>query len=378
MVTLSAKRPVRIKRRQQSQKGSLFAYKVPLLIVFLSFVFVLLTYYYLLGATSRNGTLPQIPQRLRAKMMQVKEILHEQYFRKTIVDCLPTRNPKCKTFVPESVGDNEKVQRVALVVPPGKVSLYILNHMTLLAQRYNNNPKYKGPNIEVFQTSHVPPYGYGKSHGLTRIVKLTPSPLMVHVVDALEAVLVTGQTMEAITVEDIQVALLQIMRFHCRLSHVAAHTASLSIDAAALRNVTELERVLQDFMIPNEDNSHVGPFHADLSLEETADEDENKVLSDQEFLETNLLTKLAGTLENQNTDALWAKLDQVLQDEMKRTKDQSIWPCPTFWGAEPFQLSTVTEKLAKALSPNCDDPYVSCFVQKDKCEAMGDPVCKKQ
>jgi hypothetical protein len=299
-------------------------------------------------------------------MVQFKALLHEQSFRKTIVDCLPSRNPKCKTFVPEPVGEKEKVQRIALVVPPGKVSIPVLNYMILLAQRLNENPKYEGPSMEVFQTSHVPPYGYGKSHGLTRIVKLTPDPIMVHVVDALEAILEPGQTMETITVEDIQVTLLQIMRFHCRLSHVAAHTASLSIDVTTLRNVTELERVLQDFMIPNEDNSHVlydAPF-----LGKTAYDDEIDILSDRG---STVLTKLAAD------DALWTRIDQVIQDEMQRTKDQSIWPCPTFWKAEPFRFSTVTEKLAKALSPNCDDPYVSCFVQKDKCEAVGDPICEK-
>lgn len=334
----------------------------------------------------------QIPQRLRPKnLVQVQEMLHEESFRKTIVDCIPSQNPKkCKTFVPEPVGeDTEKVQRVALVAPPGKVGTSVLNHMILLAHRFNDFPGNNGPEIKVFQTSHVPPYGYGKSHGLTRIVKLMPDPLLLQVVDALEAMLEPGQTMEMITMEDLQIALLQIMRFHCRLSHVAAHTASLSIDVATLSNATHLEHVLQEFMFPEDIGLAAGLRLADNPSfpEETVDDDEIKVLSDQQFLGASLLTKLARTLvanptstDAATTSVFWTQLDQVLQEEMKRTKDQSSWPCLTFWKAdmEPApHLSTITKKLAQALSPDCDDPYVSCFVQKDKCEAAGDPICSE-
>ena len=318
----------------------------------------------------------RIPQKVFVKMVEVRDLDHEHLMHKTIKDCLPSVNKKCKTFVPESLQqDTEKRQRVALIVPPGKIASALQNHMSILADEYNHenqNTNHEHHKIDIIETTHVPPYGYGKSHGLTRIVKLKPQPILLQVTDALNALLSPTQNAETITFEDLQVGLLQIMRFHCRLSHVAAHTASLTIDAETLLNTTKLGLTLRDFITP--EKALGTTLGEDTAV--AADDDEMRVMFDQQSSAATILTRLAE--QAGGGEALWKKLDDVLQEEMKRTKDMSVWPCPSFWEAPPpLQLSDLTKQLAWALSPDCDDPYVSCFVQKDKCEAAGNPSCKK-
>ena len=302
----------------------------------------------------------------------VRDMAHEPAMHQTIRDCLPAHNKKCKTFVPEPItgaDSAEKVQRVALIAPPGKLSARVLQYMQAIAQDFNQRPHRPPGNdakIHVFETTHVPPYGYGKSHGLTKIVKLMPQPILLQVTDTLET-LSLEEPSQTVSGDDLQVALLQVLRFHCRLSHVAAHTASLTISDQALQNDTQLGLELFHFMVTDSGSSDPPslPAHGGVG--------------NVESLGAELLTRVAKQVApGDETNVLLDVLDQVLQGEMQRTKDMSVWPCPSFWDPPaPLQLSDVTQQLARALSPNCDDPYVSCFVKKDKCEAAGDAVCKK-
>ena len=323
--------------------------------------------------------LRHLPRRMIMRMVEVKDLAHESIMHKTIRDCFPSQNKKCMTFVPEPLqAGTERVQRVALIAPPGRLSSGLNNHMKIVADGFNSHANRKEPKIEIIVTSHVPPYGYGKSHGLTRIVKLMPQPILLQVTDALRAVLGHNQTVQSITFEDLQVALLQMLRFHCRLSHVAAHTASMTIDKKTLVNATKLGLDLREFMAPDFAKMHAGSGGGgDDDTPITVDDDEMRVVYDQASVGAGILTRLSEKLMY-DIDILEA-LDRVLQDELDRTITMTAWPCPSFWDPPPpLQLSALTKRLAKALSPVCDDPYVSCFVQKDKCEAAGDPVCKKK
>lgn len=319
-------------------------------------------------------------------MVEVRTLAHEAQMQKTIRDCLPSNNKKCMTFVPDPIivgGDapsaSEKVQRVALIYPPGMLTMAVKNHMDRVAKQFNghdDNHRKGEPKIQVIQTTHVPPYGYGKSHGLTKIVKLMPQPTLLQVVDALQAsALNTKQRTQDITLQDLQVGLLQIMRFHCRLSHVAAHTASLTMDRATLVNATQLALTLRDYMAPPTHKANVGGGGDDEDDNVATDDDEFRVWFQQESVGASVLTRLSEDVAGSD---LLALLGGVMQAEMARTQDMSVWPCPSFWDAPtPLQLSPITRELAKALSPDCSDPYVKCFVKKDKCEAAADPVCKK-
>lgn len=349
-------------------------------------VVVLFGIFSIFGPTGRivkehhQKALRQLPRRMILKMVEVKDMVHESIMHKTIRDCLPSQNKNCMTFVPEPLqGDAEKMQRVALIAPPGRLSSGLNNHMNLVVDEYNRLENRKDPKIEVIATSHVPPYGYGKSHGLTRIIKLMPQPIVLQVTDALKAVLAPNQNAQSITFEDVQVGLLQILRMHCRLSHVAAHTASMTIDKKTLVNATKLGLDLRNFMAPYFAKMHpVGvAARGNDDTEITADDDEIRVVYDQASVGAGILTRLSENMSS-NADIL-ALLDRVLQEELERTKTMSVWPCPSFWDPPPpLRLSALTRELAKALSPDCDDPHVSCFVKKDKCEAAGDPVCKNK
>jgi hypothetical protein len=303
----------------------------------------------------------------RPKRVALRNIVHETLLHRTVKECLPSQNKKCKTFVPEPLEEGEeKVQRIALISPPGSLASTLRNSMEHIAEQHNHRHDTKDPGMAIVATPHVPPYGYGKSHGLTKIVKIMPHPLLVQVTEALRASLEPHQTFTDLTWEDVKVGLLQIMRFHCRLSHVAAHTASLTISISNLLNTTEMTESLQEFMTPNDQQKANSVLGEDLSR---ADEDARKLLLEQETLGSQILTHIAASLPAGQD--FWKELDRLLVSEITETKNMTVWPCPSFWSAlpPPLQLSPVTRRLARALSPDCTDPFVKCFVKKDLCEA---------
>jgi hypothetical protein len=73
-------------------------------------------------------------------------------------------------------------------------------------------------------------------------------------------------------------------------------------------------------------------------------------------------------------------LNQVLLEELKLSKNLTVWPCPSFWSVgdapNPSMISPLVQRLAKALSPDCADPFADCWVERDKCEDKGDALCQ--
>jgi hypothetical protein len=111
------------------------------------------------------------------------------------------------------------VERIGLLAPPGSGADFLHN---ILKRVHSNIPSDK---LEVVSESHVPAYGYGKNHGWSRIIRLVRSPipqafhLFHHQAKSLSSA-------ESLSLLDSQVR--QLVRWHCRLSHVAAHTRMLS------------------------------------------------------------------------------------------------------------------------------------------------------
>ena len=355
------------------------------------------------------------------KIIEVDELDHEEDFLRTIKSCLPTENFKdCAEFIPEPIASNDnnsnnnnisnnmnkKVQRVAVITPPGDISDALWKHVTDLAHRHNqhradnknnNSNNDSSLDIEVILTSHVPPYGYGKSHGLTKIVRLVPQPLLLEVTDALTNLLETGESYQIITLDDLKAALRMILRMHCRLSHVAAHTALQSVSALELlQNPQATMELLRKFVTPhdhvanhgadNGDDKANGGGDDDLRVS-NVDDDQVEMLEGEAAYGTQILTHVQAA-SRQNVLAV---LDRVLVQEIEDTHHFSKWPCPSFWAAGKDSinssnstdqaLSPLLERLARALSPDCDDPYNSCFVQRDQCEYHGQADCpgsKKQ
>ena len=334
-----------------------------------------------------------------SKLVQLDELTHEAEFRKTVKSCLPRDHPKgdCGQYVPEPLNtnnnnNNKKVQRVAVVAPPGDVSDALWHHVDTLVQRHNrrvvrsnNSDDYE---MEVIRTTHAPPYGYGKTHGLTKIVRLLPQPLLLEVTDALTNVLQVGETYRIITLDDVTAALRMILRLHCRLSHVAAHTALESVPAMDLwRDPVTTLASLRQFLTPHDDDNNNNNYNAgdDNVHPAVLDDDQFEILEGEMAYGTQILTHVQATSPHQNVLAV---LDRVLMQELEATHHFSKWPCPSFWAGPPDASDTTTtilsplvQRLARALSPDCDDPYNTCFVQRDQCEYQGQADCpgsKKQ
>jgi hypothetical protein len=186
-----------------------------------------------------------------------------------------------------------------------------------------------------------------------------------------------------ITLRDIKAALRQIIRLHCRLSHVAAHTAIFSL------YITELKSNRMEEM--NRIRTFLGYLPTDGITDLTLDDETNRIHSSLSFA-SNLLTQVQ---KEDITVNIITVLNQVLLDELSISKNLTAWPCESFWSVGDDVInnnnnknnnnnnlhhpsSSIIQKLATALSPDChNDPTIQCFVQRDKCEANGNAVCHK-
>jgi hypothetical protein len=88
--------------------------------------------------------------------------------------------------------------------------------------------------LEIVPTTHIAPYGYGKTHGYTRLIRIVPQPLLVGTTDTLIAAIKEVDDNEAkhVTLDDIKASLRQQIRYHCRLNHISAHTALWTLGKA--------------------------------------------------------------------------------------------------------------------------------------------------
>jgi hypothetical protein len=320
----------------------------------------------------RSDPLPSQPE---LAIIEVEDLAHEELFYNTIKSCIPAENKKCKEFVPDN-GEAKKVQRVALVSPPGDIALSLHNRMEQVMLQHNHRHSKDSLDIDIITTSHVPPYGYGKTHGLTKLVRLVPQPLTLEVTDALQTILEPGESHKNITLQDLKAATRQILRFHCRISHVSAHTATLSIPFMdLLSDPRETTQAIQSFLAPGDTFGEKGTDDERIT-ESVADDDQAGLFDAEEKYGTQILTYIQ-SVSHVNVNEI---LDQVLLEELKKTKNMTQWPCPSFWAAgdepDPLKLSPITMRLARALSPDCGAPFASCFVPRDKCEEKGDGLCK--
>jgi len=310
--------------------------------------------------------------------ISVSELDHELLFQETIRSCIPGRENKgqtCRTFIPEPIDADKKVQRIAVLAPPGDISDSLLKRVEDIQSQHNRRHTKVDVDMSVFETSHVPPYGYGKTHGLTRVLRLVPQPLILEVIDALVAVL-ERESHDDLTHHDLRVGLRQILRFHCRLSHLSAHTALSSVTYSDLLfEPAEVLEELHEFLVPNDRPEKGHPD--DDALHPHADDDETGMFEDQDKKSTAILTRIQ---KEEKVDVM-RTLDNVLLEELRQTKNMTTWPCLSFWSAgdlpDTSKLSPITKRLAQALSPDCKDPYAKCGVHRDRCEAAGDPVCNK-
>jgi len=327
---------------------------------------------------------------------------HEAIFIDTLKDCIPSnegrdggKNKKeCKTFVPE--GSKE---RIAVLAPPGKMTPNLLKfiRVVLMKGKKEGNGEFAATGVEIIPESHMAPYGYGKTHGYTRIIRVVPQPLFLGVTDTLKAAIQSSSmSLNDITLNDLKAALRQQIRYHCRLNHIAGHTAMWTIgikDFAITGKDMLVESAQEFFGLDSKQENLINEVIAEYNkLNDIEKSNRGAIEKDDSLVElgsmykegarlASLLQRKEGKLKTKKKTIDKLKiLDDVLLDEMKLSNDLTKWPCESFWTVgEPdnrLELSPVIRSIAKAMSPNCTAPYTSCFVKKDKCEARGDGECK--
>jgi hypothetical protein len=371
-------------------------------------------------------TLPQhlISGRHRLPTVSIVDqpLPHEAWFHQTIRSCNPsggetTTSKTCKTFVDETPKDaaTSPKQRVALIAPPGGLDETIFQYVQDIVRQHNDHVlAQKNPvedvnrfPMELIRTTHVPPYGYGKTHGWTKIIRVVSQPVALQATSALLS-LSTALNERNVTMTDLIVATRQILRFHCRLSHVAAHTAVLSVSlqdfvgvstpSASLHSSNDLVRqtrqTIRAFLSPlvaaeQSPRSDGQPLAA--HDDETAPQKQRSSAVQAHYEEhvsqgTQLLSLLQAIQTAQQavvpSDAESANdilhlLDQVIVSEMDRSKNMTAWPCLPFWNSgDDGAMSMIDQRLAAQLSPDClEDAHASCWVARDICEAKGDGIC---
>jgi hypothetical protein len=314
------------------------------------------------------------------RMVPIDDLKNEERFQNTIKSCLPQHNPsQCKQYIPPTPPGEASQQRVVLLAPPGEISGPLLNRISAIVNHHNERSDTKQDlNIALLTRSHVPPYGYGKTHGLTKIIRLVPQPLLLEVSDALQSLLQPHETYTDITLEDVKTGLRLIIRYHCRLSHIAAHTAILSVNFTELiTDPNAVNQALDEFLIPKDYTAENREVDDKTGGGFFPDDDEGGLLEAQVRWGTHMLTYIQFHNPHVEVERV---LDQVLMEELDQSKNLTAWPCLPFWAAgnpdNPTVLpSELTQRLARELSPDCNDPMASCWVERDKCEAAEDAVC---
>jgi hypothetical protein len=190
-----------------------------------------------------------------------------------------------------------------------------------------------------------------------------------------------GETLDSITVDDIKASLRQQIRYHCRLSHVAAHTALWSIPLETFFDLSldDLIEQIQSFLgLEMEDILEEMEEKEDGAAEDDLVPPENleSLFFAMSSYGASILTHAQIPLQR----SILKELDDVLMEEMRISKNLTAWPCESFWtvgdpAKDPLELSPVVARIAESMSPNCTAPFTSCFVQKDLCEAKGDGKC---
>lgn len=308
-------------------------------------------------------------KKIPASSFRLFELKHEKQFHDSIRSCLPANEKKCKTYVPDAVSGSERVQRVALIALPGDVRSSLVQLLDQIRLLYNTRVTADEPEIDVIVRASVPPYGYGKTHGLTKIVRIHPRPLVLEATTALQSALdfSDGMSMAGVTLADLKAAMRLVLRFHCRLSHVSAHTAILSLPMNDLRTNGGIgaTRQMQAFVAPaiGEDAALSHPYEQPIAAAE------------------GFASHLLSRLQREYGVDVWKLMDDVLVDELNKTKSFSAWPCLSFWavGDEPdvFEISPILQRIARSVSPDClNDALANCWVGRDKCEAHGDGPCR--
>jgi len=157
----------------------------------------------------------------------------------------------------------------------------------------------------------------------------------------------------------------QMIRWHCRLNHVSAHTFVYNINIDH-EDIIHLTSMLVKIIV-----SDVGKtFSEDVRHEDPMKRvDEYLIVAFQ-----NWSSRHESILKSHIPKHVIERLDTVLMKELNDTKNLTQWPCLGFWDVQDID-SQVVKQIATELVPDCNAKYTKCTVKKDFCEERGDKNC---
>ena len=301
--------------------------------------------------------------------------------------------------------------RIGIMITPGYISTTVAKWIGKALELTGDSIQM---DIELLTTAHVPVYGYGKSHGYSKLIRVVTLPLPLAVNDAyyysmneltdnngvidgsfviqnLDAILDETKMKYTAKPSSQTVGIITelLLRWHCRLSHVSAHTAELTLTLDNILNhpTDTLETILtfiwrQDWEW--EGHQHAPPSERELYPKIWKGAAEEFVASGDGSLQP-LLNQLSlllqdDLLSSSTSGATFGEsIRQSFANEMIKSNDLTSWPCPSFWdGVDNNDDSGAAHKIANEMTPNCrdGDPYARCTVNKDRCEVKKDAMCK--
>jgi len=305
-----------------------------------------------------------IDQREPVQTIMPVPLESERIFLSTIRSCIPANHTKCMQYIPPGT----TAERIAVLVPPGEFGDWVTKWIIRTVRATFG--KEQSEKLQLIHISHIPPYGYGKTHGWMKIIRVLPSTLMLGAADAIRSSLDDGQSQSNISLDDLKSAFRMLTRWHCRISHIAAHTAVLTIDMKDYDidpvSVTEM---LVRFVDPAKDGHSLEPKMINVY----GDDDQ----TGNGYLLNGHTIGLLTWIQQSSGLHIAEELEVVLKEELQISKDFSAWPCQSFWstGEEGGKSAPMASKLAAKLSPDCNAEYTTCVVKKDHCEEAGDPIC---
>ena len=263
----------------------------------------------------------------------------------TIRNCLGRQCFDEKPLIPGST--SRTIDRVGLLAPSNSGGEIILRIVEEIAKNQLGDA---AGTLFVLDT-HVPTYGYGKNHGWARIVRLYRS-IVPHSIS-----LLNNNSLDLI---DLQVK--QLMRWHCRLNHVAAHTKMLSVvtDELVEKPYVDIEKILT-FIGIKTNRAEIVPVV-----------DKYKA----ELLATlGIPPRGPRGMKHMTPVSILPKINKAIADEWKSTNGLTVWPCPSFKDIDQLAADHAAssgdqiERLplnAPILAANCSDPFVKCTVGFDR------------
>ena len=373
-------------RRRGNQSNFSFLRNCSLIILVIGFFLVLLLVVTNDNNVSDDKNVKSIPSRLNTKGSRSKSTIsyqklrlpNEETFTKTVKECSDIHNCGHHKVTVNNASDS--IQRIAIISPPSKALEVITTIIkSALIAYYDHDVGTMNAEIEIIRTTHVPPYGYGKSHGYTKIIRVMTNPLLLQVIGSLYALkshhLFVGD-------EQLKQLLRQVIRWNCRLSHVAAHTTMINMDVSSTHIVQEMKDVVR--VVIEDPETELNGQHQIIHENQLSDAyqiiDQSNIDGQLSYIMKESLDHFDTLYPTNDKDDKWIEyMSNALKKELESTNNLQKWPCKSFWDVssegDDHEMDKLTKEMAGLISPSCSDPFTKCGVKRDRCEEEGDAKC---